>query len=87
MYLFRNFREELIQGTFAKEGHLTNYQIVRLAEIITPSLMVMIAVELFGFTFDEIQYSKREHRDGEGFNSAMIREWAFRNPGANQVQV
>ena len=87
MDLFRESRQELIQGTFAKEGHLTNYQIVRLAEIITPGDMETIAVKYFGINLDEVQYSKREHRDGEGFNSAIIRKWAFRNPRANQVMV
>ena len=87
MNLFHDSREELTQGKFAKEGHLTNYQIVILAESISASAMEKIALAYLGVDFDEVQNLKREHRDVEGFNRAMIRKWAYRNPGANQVKV
>ena len=87
MDLFRDSREELLQGTFAKEGHLTNYQIVRLAESISASEMPTIAVMHLGVDLDEVQNLKLEHRDVESFNRALIRMWASRNPGENQVKV
>ena len=70
------------------KGRLTNSQIVRLAESITARSMETIAMKYLDVDWEEVEKSKTEHRgDMEGFNQDMIRTWAFRTPGPNQVTV
>ena len=87
MNLFGNFREEHSKRTYAQDGRLTNNQICKLAESIKASDMETIAMTYLDVDWEEVQYySKRESRVG-AFNRAMIRKWAYHNPGPNQVKV
>ena len=88
MNLFRNSREELSKRTRAQDRRLTNVHIVKLAEMISARGMDVIAMKYLNIDWEEIENSKMEHKlDIEGFNHDMIRKWAYRNPGPNQVKV
>ena len=69
-------------------GRLTNKEMIRLAEAITGKHMEEIAMLYFDIDWEEVENSKRDHRDDvKAFNRDMLRKWAFKNSGQNQVQV
>ena len=66
---------------------LTNKDIIRLAEAIAAKHMEEIAMLYFDIDWEVVENSKKDHRDdAQAFNRDMIRKWAYKNPGPNQVQ-
>ena len=69
-------------------GTVTEVDIVGLAQAIAAKNMEPIALKYFSISSETLENLKREHReDIEGFNRAVIRTWASRNPSRDQVQV
>ena len=69
-------------------GRLTNVQIAELAVRISSRDMEVIATKYLDVDWAAVENSKREHRgDMESFNHDMIRKWAFKTYGKNQVKV
>ena len=67
---------------------LTENDIVELAHAIAARYMEPIALKYLSISSETLENLKREHReDIEGFNRAVIRNWACRNPSRDQVQV
>ena len=66
---------------------LTNYQVVRLSQVIFGSSMESIALGYMNIDEQKIENLKSARRDDtEGFVRDVIKVWACRNP-INQVQV
>ena len=69
------------------QGNLTNYQYVRLGQVISCSKMESIALGYFEHRGREIERIRKARReDTEGFVRDVIKVWANRNPH-NQVRV
>ena len=67
---------------------LEEAEIVSLAHDIAVKNMEPIALKYFGVSSETLANLKTAHReDIEAFNRAIIREWAYRNPSPDQVQV
>ena len=67
---------------------LTNKDIIRLAEAIAAKHMEEIAMLYFDIDWEMVENSKKDHKDDvQAFNRDMIRKWAYKNAGPNQVQV
>ena len=67
--------------------NLTNYQCVRLSQVVSGSKMESIALGYLNFDEEKIKQLKESRRDDtEGFVRDVIKEWACRNP-SDQVQV
>ena len=68
-------------------GNLTNYQYVRLGQVISSSNMESIALGFMNIDEQKIKKMKAARRDDrEGFVRDVIKEWGYRHPD-NQVQV
>ena len=66
---------------------LTNYQVVRLSQVISCTQMEAIALGYLNIDDEKIKNLKAARRDDtEGFVRDVIKEWAYRNPD-DQVQV
>ena len=66
---------------------LTNYQVVRLSQVISCNQMEAIALGYLNIDEEKIKNLKAARRDDtEGFVRDVIKEWACRNPD-DQVQV
>ena len=69
------------------QNNLTNYQCVRLSQVIPCSKMESIALGYLNIEEGKIEQIKKARReDTEGFVRDVIKVWANRNPH-NQVQV
>ena len=70
-----------------KETQLTNYQKVRLGQVITGTDMESIALGYLDIDEEEIKQTREERgRDQQGFVRDLITKWANRHK-ENQVQV
>ena len=69
------------------QGNLTNYQYVRLAQVIACSSMESIALGYLDIEEGKIKNLKAARGDDkEGFVRDLIKDWACRHP-SDQVQV
>ena len=69
-------------------GQLTNRQYVQLGRAISSPDMESIALGYLNVDLMIIKSKQFEHRgNSEAFNRDILRRWANRNPGPNQVQV
>ena len=71
-----------------EHGELSNQQFVRLGlEISTPA-MESLAEGYLGINDARIKSLKEQHKNNmDAFNRELIRDWLYRNPGENQVEV
>ena len=69
-------------------GRLTNRHYVRLGRAISSPDMESIALGYLNINEEIIKSLRYEHRgNSEAFNRDILKKWAYRNPGANQVEV
>ena len=67
---------------------LTNKDMILLAEAIASKHMEEIAMLYFDIDWEMVENSKKDHKDDvQAFNRDMLRKWAYKNAGRNQVQV
>ena len=70
------------------KGKVTDAHIASLAAVIATKHMESIAEKYLGIDWEAIENLKAEHRgDTEAINRSIIRKWAFKNPGQEQVKV
>ena len=75
-------------ATGGESGLLTNRQIVRLAAAISADDMASIAEGYMNITHETIKNLQYENRGkAQAFNRAVIRHWANKNSGPEQVNV
>ena len=68
-------------------GNLSDRQIVQLARAITTTDLEAIALEFFNINEETIKNLRSDHReDAQAFNRSILRNWAHRNGGTNQVK-
>ena len=78
----------LRMATHQYPGQLTPRQIVRLAAAISADNMAAIAEGYLDISYETIKNLQYEKRDqAQGFNREIIRFWAIKNAGPNQVNV
>ena len=74
-------------ATGAKDGLLTNREVVRLAASISANDMAAIAEGYMSISPETIKNIKFENKDdAQAFNRGIIRQWAYMNPD-KQIQV
>ena len=70
------------------DGKLTNWQYVHLAYAISIQAMESIALGYLGIELEVIDSLKEEHKNNtEKFKRELLRIWAYKNSGSDQVKV
>ena len=71
-----------------QSGQLTNRQYVQLGRAIPSPDMESIALGYLNFDDETIKNLHYEHRgNAEKFNRDILKRWAYKNPGPDQVKV
>ena len=71
-----------------QDGQLTNHQYVQLGRAISRPDMESIALGYLNFDDETIKSLRYEHRGNyEAFNRHILKRWANKNPGSDQVKV
>ena len=71
----------------AEQAPLAGYHIQELAKIIPLDTMKTIAEGKLGFTNVEIDHCWSNTKHAQTFNADIIRKWAHKNRGIDQVKV
>ena len=80
--------EFTIESCEETSGRLTNRHYVRLGRAISSPDMESIALGYLNIDDEIIKSLRYEHRgNSEAFNRDILKRWAYRNPGSNQVKV
>ena len=80
--------EFTIESPEETSGRLTNRQYVRLGRAISSPDIESIALGYLNIDDEIIKSLRYEHRgNSEAFNRDILKRWAYRNPGSNQVEV
>ena len=74
-------------ATGEDSGQLTRRHIVRLASAISADSMEAIAEGYMDINRETVNNIRRDETNSEAFNREIIRYWANKNPGRNQVNV
>ena len=70
------------------QGNLTNKQYVRLGQAISSTAMESIALGYLDIDEEIIDSLKDKYKNSpEKFNRELLRKWAYKNAGPNQVKV
>ena len=72
-----------ISCTFQLSSNISDWEIARLASLISPFTMVTVVLRYFGLLQAQISHSRRDHTlNSEGFNRELLHK--FRNKGGSR---
>ena len=75
-------------ATSEEPRQLTNLQMVLLGRAISSHNMESIALGYLKFDEETLKSLRYEHRENpEAFDRDILKRWAYRNPGPDQVRV